>query len=81
MAGDAGHVAVDETITPNLFVAATLLAMAPPIIVYLLLQKQIPSCASLRVPLKDNGAVARERMRKNMGAVIATWCLQILRCS
>lgn len=35
-----GMLRVDETITPNLFVAATLLAMAPPIIVYLLLQKQ-----------------------------------------
>ncbi|MCO6179495.1 carbohydrate ABC transporter permease [Ciceribacter sp. RN22] len=35
-----GMLRVDETITPNIFVAATLLAMAPPIIVYLLLQKQ-----------------------------------------
>lgn len=35
-----GMLRVDETITPNILVAATLLAMAPPIIVYLLLQKQ-----------------------------------------
>jgi multiple sugar transport system permease protein len=35
-----GELRVDETITPNIFVAATLIAMAPPIIVYLLLQKQ-----------------------------------------
>ncbi|MDQ0455711.1 carbohydrate ABC transporter permease [Rhizobium paknamense] len=35
-----GMLRVDETITPNIFVAATLLAMAPPIIFYLLLQKQ-----------------------------------------
>ncbi|MBA4207288.1 MAG: carbohydrate ABC transporter permease [Polymorphum sp.] len=35
-----GALRVDETITPNIFVAATLIAMAPPIIVYLLLQKQ-----------------------------------------
>jgi multiple sugar transport system permease protein len=35
-----GMLRVDESITPNIFVAATLLAMAPPIIVYLLLQKQ-----------------------------------------
>ncbi|OLP61638.1 sugar ABC transporter permease [Xaviernesmea oryzae] len=35
-----GMLRVDETITPNVFVAATLLAMAPTIICYLLLQKQ-----------------------------------------
>jgi len=35
-----GTLRVDETITPNIFIAATMLAMAPSIIVYLLLQKQ-----------------------------------------
>ncbi|UHS63843.1 carbohydrate ABC transporter permease [Agrobacterium vaccinii] len=35
-----GSLRVDDTITPNILVAATLIAMAPSVIVYLLLQRQ-----------------------------------------
>lgn len=35
-----GMLKADELITPNVFIAATLLAMAPSVVVYLLLQKQ-----------------------------------------
>ena len=35
-----GSLRVDETITPNVFIAATMLAMVPSIVVYLLLQSQ-----------------------------------------
>lgn len=35
-----GSLRVDDTITPNILVAATLVAMAPSVIVYLLLQRQ-----------------------------------------
>jgi multiple sugar transport system permease protein len=35
-----GSLRVDDTITPNILVAATLMAMAPSVVVYLLLQRQ-----------------------------------------